>query len=418
MLVRRSARKQANGHDLPSDCYSGASARSFSKNTPAAVLRTSDHLSIAKADNPKRLTMVITELDIGGAEKAFAQVAIGLKARGWDVDVVSLRDAGPLALDLRQAGVVVSALNCGGVLDLRAIWRLRSHLQHVAPSIVLSFLHQANLVSRLAARLAGVRRTVSGIRVADRRWIVTLPDRFTSGLVSKYVAVSQTVAKVHAECCRFTEHPVVIPNGVDIEAIAAASVADRSVMGCDANDVVILSVGRLSAQKAPLVALTGFQRLLSQTPPDLAKRLRLVFVGEGPMRGELQQEISRRRLDAHVRLIGWRADVWSLMKASDVLLLASNWEGLPNVIMEAQASRLAVVASNIDGCAELIQHEHTGRLFQVGNTNEMTQQLLDAVTHTDQTRTMTSAAFQFIQSWTWDAAIEKYDQLLLSVLES
>lgn len=362
--------------------------------------------------------MVITELDIGGAEKAFARVAIGLKARGWDVYVVSVRDAGPVALDLRQAGIEVAALNCRGVLDLRAIWRMKSHLQHVAPSIVLSFLHQANLVSRLAARLAGVGKTVSGIRVADRRWLVTFPDRMTSGLVSKYVAVSQTVAKVHAECCRLAEHPIVIPNGVDIDAITAASVADRSVMGCDANDVIILSVGRLSIQKAPLAALTGFQRLLSQTPPDLAKRLRLVFVGDGPMRGELQQEVSKRKLDAHVRLIGWRADVWSLMKASDVLLLASSWEGLPNVIMEAQAARLAVVASNIDGNSELIQHGQTGRLFEVGNTNELTQQLLDTITHTDQTRTMTNAAFQFIQSWTWDEAIQKYDQLLLSVLET
>jgi glycosyltransferase involved in cell wall biosynthesis len=362
--------------------------------------------------------MVITELNIGGAEKAFARVAIGLKARGWDVDVVSLRDAGLMALDLRQAGIEVAALNCRGVLDLRAIWRLRSHLKRITPSIVLSFLHQANLVSRLAARLAGIRRTVSGIRVADRRWVVTFPDRLTSGLVRTYVAVSQTVAKVHAECCQLAEHPVVIPNGVDIEAITAASGADRSVMCCDANDVVILSVGRLSAQKAPLVALTGFQRLLSQTPPDLAKRLRLVFVGDGPMRATLQQEVSHRRLVAHVRLLGWRADVWSLMKASDVLLLASSWEGLPNVIMEAQATRLAVVASNIDGNAELIQHGQTGRLFEVGNTNEMTQQLLDAVTHTDQTRTMTNAAFQFIQSWTWDEAIQKYDQLLLSVVET
>ena len=58
--------------------------------------------------------MAITELDVGGAERAFVQIAIGLQARDWDINVISLRDAGAMAEPLRQAGISVVALHCGG----------------------------------------------------------------------------------------------------------------------------------------------------------------------------------------------------------------------------------------------------------------------------------------------------------------
>lgn len=362
--------------------------------------------------------MVITELDPGGAERAFARIAKGLKSLSWDVDVVSLRDAGALTADLQNGGIPVTALNCGGVLDLRGIRRLRDHLKSRQPNVVLSFLHQANLFSRIAARSAGITKTVSGIRVADRRRGVTLPDRLTSGLVSKYVAVSRTVAEVHADCCGLKELPIVIPNGVDVEAITAVPTADRSSIACRTEDIIILCVGRLSEQKAPLDALRGFEMMRARCPGELSSRLRLVFVGDGPLDSELRRQISQSNLSSHVVLAGWRADVWGIMKTCNVLLLASHWEGLPNVVMEAQAARLPVVASNIDGNVELVRHGETGRLFDVGNLEQLSQRLLDAIENSDQTRAMAQAAFQEIQSWTWDAAVQAYDQLLTSVLES
>ena len=127
--------------------------------------------------------MAITELDVGGAERAFVQIAIGLKSRGWDVNVISLRDAGPLAETLRQAGIQVDALHCGGPADFRAIGRMKHALQKNLPAVLLTFLHQANMVGRIAAKRANVKNVICGVRVADRRWSVRIPEMLTKHLV-------------------------------------------------------------------------------------------------------------------------------------------------------------------------------------------------------------------------------------------
>ncbi len=359
--------------------------------------------------------MVITELDIGGAERAFVRIAIGLKQRGWTVRVISLRDAGQLAAELAGEHIEVKALGCGGMLDVRAVVRLKSEFQSHRPDVVLSFLHQANLISRLAAWWAGIRRVVCGIRVADRRLGVTLPDRWTRGLVTRYVAVSQTVATVHAKSCRLNPTPDVIRNGVDLDAISRVSPADRANFGCQLDDIVVLCAGRLTEQKAPLDALDGFLKLRSKIPDNLRDRLRLLFVGDGPLSSDLSRRIHDGKLEHCVKLLGWRSDVWSLMKSANVLLLASKWEGLPNVLMEAQAARLAVVASAIDGNTELIEHGITGRLFPVDDTDQMASQLLAAIQESGQTQRMVETAHAAVSRLTWEASIDAYDRLLKMV---
>ena len=173
--------------------------------------------------------MAITELDVGGAERAFVRIAIGLKSLGWCVRVISLRNAGPLAEPLLQSGISVVPLQCGGAADLRAIRRMKHALLNNPPSVLLTFLHQANIVGRLAAKGAGVRTVVCGVRVADRRWSVRIPEWLTKWHVSQYVAVSRAVAKVHRDWCGIAPNRFeTIYNGVDLGKIDAAVAVLRS----------------------------------------------------------------------------------------------------------------------------------------------------------------------------------------------
>ena len=251
--------------------------------------------------------MAITELDVGGAEQAFVQIAIGLKTRGWDVNVVSLRDAGPLSEPLRLAGISVEALNCRSVVDPRAIIRMKRALQKDPPSVLLTFLHQANMVGRLAAKLAGVKTVVCGVRVADRRWAVRIPEAMTKRHVTHYVAVSRSVAKVHWHLCGIAPRRIsAIYNGVDLKGTDAAVALPRSELNCDDDDQVILCVGRLSPQKAPLDVVEAFDQLRTLDPAGHARR-KLVFVGDGPLKAALQTLIQKKQLEQHVYLLGWRS---------------------------------------------------------------------------------------------------------------
>ena len=370
-------------------------------------------MSPGPAAQSRRLTMVITELDVGGAEKAFVRVATGLKNLGWDVRVVSLRDAGPLATPLQAADIEVTALQAGGLLDACAIWRLRRELLRWPADVLLTFLHQANLVGRIAGRLAGVRRIVCGIRVADRRLIVRLPERLTKCLVDHYVAVSQSVGDLHRKICHIDdERMMIIPNGVDLEAIDSAAPAIRSEMGCEPDDQVILCVGRLTQQKAPLDVLAAFHLMLSRFP-ELKTRARLLFIGEGELRSKLQGRVDELGLQSSVQLPGWRPDVWRLMKSANALVLASHWEGLPNVILEAQASGLPVVATAVDGSLELIHDQLTGRLVPRGDINAMAHALGEILQNNAVASLMTRNARNHVaEHHRWSTCIDQYDGLL------
>ena len=357
--------------------------------------------------------MVITELDVGGAEKAFVRIAIGLKNRGWQVSVISLRNAGPLATLLEAEDIEVTALQAGGLFDIRAVVRLRRELLRKPADVLLSFLHQANLVARIAGRLAGVRRIVCGVRVADRRLVVTLPERITKGLVDRYVAVSQSVGELHRKLCHIDATRIeAIPNGVDIDAIDAAVPAIRSEMGCAPDDRVVLCVGRLSAQKAPLDALEAFRAMREQFP-ELKPTAKLLYIGEGELRADVQRRVDELGLQDSVHLPGWRPDVWRLMKSANALLLASHWEGLPNVILEAQAAELPVVATAVDGSRELIQDQLTGRLVPRGDTTAMANALGKILMNDAAAAELASnARRQVAEHYRWDVCVQQFDRAL------
>lgn len=365
--------------------------------------------------------MAITELDIGGAERAFVQIAIGLKTHGWDVNIISLRDAGPLAELLHEAGISVEALHCGGPADFRAIGRMKQALLKNPPDVLLTFLHQANIVGRLAAKSANIKTVVCGVRVADRRWSVRIPEVLTKHRVTHYVAVSKSVAKIHCHICGIAPRNMkAIYNGLDLQAIDDVVTVPRREINCSDNDQVILCVGRLTHQKSPLDVVESFGKL-RQLDPIGHQHRKLVFVGDGPLKPVMQTLIQQKQLEEHVHLAGWRFDVASVMKASTVLVLASKWEGLPNVVLEAQAAGLAVVASAVDGCQEVIEDGVTGRLFPAGDTEALALVLRELLGASDgpnaaaeQIRSrLSSSAREFVESrFSWEKCVGEYDELL------
>ena len=372
------------------------------------------------------LTMAITELDIGGAEQAFVKIAIGLKSRGWNVNVISLRVAGALAEPLLQSGISVEALNCGGASDFRAIGRMTRAMQKNPPSVLLTFLHQANIVGRLAAKRAGVKTVVCGVRVADRRWSVRAPEAITKHLATHYVAASRSVASVHRDLCGIAPRRITtIYNGVDVDAIDAAVASPRPELRCNNDDQIILCVGRLSPQKSPLDVIEAFDKL-RQLDRIGHQHRKLVFVGDGPLKPAMDVLIRKLQLQENVHLLGWRPDVASIMKSATVLVLASKWEGLPNVILEAQAAGLPVVASAVDGCKEIIEDGKTGRLFPPADTPQLAVVLLELLGSQDIPNSATSESLvrladnarKFAAGFSWEKCVDQYDRLFRALQSS
>lgn len=354
---------------------------------------------MTESTKKRKLLGCITELDIGGAENAFVRILTGLKERGWDVHSVSLRDSGPMAEKLRAAGVPVTTLSCRGLADIRAFWRLRRVVRTVQPTAVLSFLHQANFYSRLASVSSGAA-VVSGIRVADGRRAVIWPDRLTKNLVRQYVGVSSSVMEKHQSWCRISSDICSsIPNGVDVPVATATVPRDKNR---------ILFVGRLTAQKSPGLLLTAVSQLIRD-----GDQVHVQIVGDGPLRSELKGQARDLGMADSVEFLGQRSDVEDLMQRSTVLVLPSQWEGMPNVVLEAMANQLPVIATDVDGISDVVTNETDGVLVPSGNAKALAKAIQRVLSdQTFQSRLAENALQKVQADYCWSGVIDRYDRLL------
>jgi starch synthase (maltosyl-transferring) len=319
---------------------------------------------------------VITDLDVGGAERAMVNLATRLDRRRWSPTVIALGPEGTLAGDVRRAGLPCRCLGVDRRRPARAVARLARALREHRPELVQSFLFHANVAARLAAPWAGRPWVVGGIRVAERRkrWHLAL-DRLTESLASGSVCVSRGVLEFSRRAGGLDPRRLtVIPNGIDPTPFDRASAVPREALGIPGDAHLALAVGRLDAQKGIPDLLAAAERVIPAEPA-----WHLALAGDGPCRVWLMDQLATRpALACRVRWLGARADVPGLLKSADVLVLASLWEGMPNAVLEAMAAGRAVVATAVEGTAELVIPGETGWLVPPHDPESLGRALLEA----------------------------------------
>ena len=244
------------------------------------------------------------------------------------------------------------------------------------PQIVQTFLFHANVLGRIAARRARVKCVVSGIRVAERasHWHLWL-DRLTEGWVDRYVCVSQPVADFSRTRGGLpAEKLVIIPNGVDLDRFPARQAADLAALGVPAGRRIVSFVGRLQRQK-------GVEWLIDSAGAWLAKLpdCDLLLVGTGPLQSRLEAACRAADLADRVHFAGWRSDVPEILAASELLVLPSAWEGMPNVVLEAMASGRPLVATDVEGVRELLGPLAARQVVRYGDTRELADRIIALV---------------------------------------
>ena len=364
---------------------------------------------------PVPVSLVITDLDVGGAERAMVALATGLDRRRWLPNVIALDGEGALAGPLRSSGIAVECLGVDRGRPVRAVRLLAGALRRARPRLVQSFLFHANVAARLAAPLAGRPWVVGGLRVAERqrRWHPTL-DRLTGALSTGSVCVSEGVRRFSRDVGRLDpDRLVVIPNGVDPVLFDRAQGVDLASIGVPPDAFLTLYVGRLDPQKG-LGYLLGAASKVAEVRPDW----HLALVGDGPDRDALRSRSEDDpTLEGRVHWLGRRDDVPALLKGADVLVLPSLWEGMPNVVLEAMAARLAVVGTAVEGTEELIIPDRTGWLVPPGDAGALAVALLDAADDPSRLHRFGEAARDRVEaSFTPGRVVEAYERLWAGVL--
>ena len=364
---------------------------------------------------PVSVALAITDLDVGGAERALVALAIGLDPRRWRASVVALSGSGVLVAPLREAGIAVECLGVDPRRPLRAVRSLAGALRRANPRLVQSFLFHANVATRLAGPLAGGPWVVGGLRVAERqrRWHLAL-DRLAMPLATGSVCVSEGVRQFSIEAGRLDpSRLVVIPNGVDPAPFDRALAVDRASIGVPSEAFLALYVGRFDPQK-------GLNDLLDAASRIIAARAdwHLALVGDGPERPALLARIEAEpALRANVHALGRRDDIPALLKGADMLVLPSLWEGMPNAVLEAMAARRAVVGTAVEGTEDLVVPGQTGWLVTPGDPGSLTDALLEAAADPSRLARFGEAGRARVEAgFTPARVVEAYERLWAGVL--
>ncbi|HEX5053021.1 MAG TPA: glycosyltransferase [Planctomycetota bacterium] len=344
----------------------------------------------------KRVLILISSLGPGGAERQFAYLAKGLAANGYEVGILSLDGfadaAGHYVPMLADCGVqLIDGLHAhadfapdllagrvpAGAVDLLCdlpdmfaadVWRIASHVAVFAPDVLHCALDKPNLLGAMAGTCLGVPRIVLSMRNVNpshlpylhapwyRRWYKLASQ--VPGLVLS--ANSHAGGADYAQWLDLPAQQIrVVHNGLDPATIRVAAEAElvalRAELQIADGAPVLVGVFRLSAEKRPFLWLEVVAALRREFP-----RLVALHVGLGALTDEVEARVAELGLEPCVRLLGRRKDTEVVLRAADLLLLCSEFEGIPNVILEAQWLERAVVCTVAGGNAEVVQDGVTG----------------------------------------------------------
>jgi glycosyltransferase involved in cell wall biosynthesis len=307
---------------------------------------------------------LITELSTGGAQVALLRLLTGLDRGRFFPTVACLYNGdGVVAQRIRALGVPVTDLGMTAKWRWDALWRLCCLLRRERPTILHTWMFHANFVGRIVGRLARVpivvtsRRNVN-IGGALREFL----NRWTARLGDRVIAVCEMARQAEIERARVSPDKVVtIYNGVDTNEFAAldaqAAARARRAFGIPSGAPLVGTAGRLHRQKGFADLITALAQVREHFPA-----VRLLLVGDGELRGDLEAHAQALGLSEVVAFAGPRTDIPEILAGLDLFALPSLWEGLPNVVLEAMAAGLPVAATAVGGTPEVVVDGITGIL--------------------------------------------------------
>lgn len=335
------------------------------------------------SSSQRRIAVFVPTMHGGGAERAMLMFCRELLNRGLLVDLLTTRFEGPLC------GLVphgVSLVDLKSKKTSLALPRLVRYLRQTRPDALYSTIMNANVIAALAGKIAGgqtkmiVRESnapISSPKTSMSAWATYKAAPYLYRLTDGIIAVSRGVAD---------ELEVMNPRLIDkIRVISTPVISDDVIaQGMEPVDhpwfvkrdkPIILSAARLEPHKGMLTLVRAFSQVRTE------RDARLVVLGQGTQQQQIEAEVKKLGLEEHVTMLGWVKNPFAYMSKADAFVLASEFEGLPNVLVQAMAFGTPIVATDCkSGPAEILSGGRFGTLVPVKDQQNLAKGLLHALT--------------------------------------
>ncbi len=363
---------------------------------------------------------IMFRFDVGGLENGVVNLLNHMPGDAYRHAVIALTDVTDFRKRVLRDDVQFISLAKAPGHAVKLYPRLFRLFRELRPEIV----HTRNLAALEAvvpAWAAGVPVRIHGEHGRDigdfdgsnrkLQWVRRLYRPF----VTHYIAVSADLERYLTSTIRVPAAQVdQIYNGVDARRFHPEAREREPIAGCPFRDPrlwLVGSVGRMHAVKDPLNLARAFIRAF-ESDQSCQARLRLIMIGDGPLRAEAQSLLNRAGLADRAWLPGERSDVPAILRGLDCFVLPSRGEGISNTILEAMASGLPVIATDVGGNNELVESGRTGELVPAANAEALAQRLLDYLRDPGSARSVGAAGRKRIERhFTLDAMVQSYQGL-------
>ena len=327
-----------------------------------------------------KVAHIIDELPPNGAERLMVDMVTCPQNR-YTYCVICIVRGGVLAEELEGKGIPVHYVTRRGKFDIGHVFRLARFLRQQGIKVVHTHLFTADLIGRLAARLAGIRCIYATIH-STNEWkgrLYRFLDNLWARLFStRVIACTEGVHDVLVNCDGLPPGKVVtINNGIYLDKFCRREVPEtlrREIFGDRDPGFVFGIIGRLHEAKGHPVLLEALARIKAD-----GVAFTCLVIGEGELETMIRTRINELGLEDDVLLLGRRSDVPALLNLIDMLMMPSAWEGLPITLLEAMASGTVVNAARVGGIPGVIRHKNNGLLHDSGDVDELVATTLEVI---------------------------------------
>ena len=364
------------------------------------------------------ISIFLPTLLIGGAEKSLVELANGLADMGWRIQLLVMAREGPLIDEIKEN---VDLIDLGCSSFSQAVFLLARYYKKHRPLVILTSVYATGLAAIAAKIVSGYKpKVVIGAHNSLQAKFErpdNIKDKYLLKLLCKllfpwadgFVAVSKSLALELETLIQLPKYRIrTIYNPVVSQKMLAR--ADEQLthpwlaMPTQRDFKTLISVGRLVEQKGFDVLLDAL--IIVRKYSDC----RLIIVGDGPLRTDLESRVNRLRLEGNVDFVGWQDNPYKFVTRSDLFVLSSRWEGLGNVLKEALACGCPVVATDCQyGPKEILDGGKYGDLVEVNNASDLASKILTTL-QASVSPAKSDARKSRSLDFTVEAAVEQYSQ--------
>ena len=313
---------------------------------------------------------VITGLGLGGAEKVVIDLADQMNALGHNVKIAYL--TGEVLVKPKCTDIEIIALRLNSVkYFLLASRRYQQLIKRFKPNVIHAHMVHANIFSRLNRTVCSTPKLICTAHSSNEGGKVRmLAYRLTNHLSDINTNVSQEATESLIHKGAFSKNNLMtVYNGIDI---------NRYVKGCSSSEsekksLNFITVGRFTDPKDYPNLINAFALFRKKNGIDS----KLIIIGDGELRSKIETLIKELYLTKYVTLLGQRSDIPQLLNRADIFLLASKFEGLPTVIIEAMACECYVIATDCGGSAEILGD--TGKLVPIQDSQSLAEAMEETI---------------------------------------